>query len=102
VGVPYEIVYVHEALADLKRLPKGNRLTVVAQIDRFLAHEPTKESRARIRHLRSGVFPPYRLRIDPYRVLFDVNDDEHRVIIHGVGQKPEIYERLKKQEGEPE
>ena len=60
IGVAYELVYVREALEDLKYLPKGDRLTVLAQIERFLTHEPTKESRARIRRLRSGVFPPYR------------------------------------------
>jgi hypothetical protein len=31
-----------------------------------------------------------------------VNEEERRVIVHGVGQKPEIYKRLKKQEGPSE
>ncbi|MBI4700525.1 MAG: type II toxin-antitoxin system RelE/ParE family toxin [Deltaproteobacteria bacterium] len=96
--MPYEIVYVREALADLKRLPKGDRLAVLAQIEVFLTHEPAKESRSRIRRLRRGVFPPYRLRIDPYRVLYDQDAQTLQVVVHGVGRKPEIYERLRRQE----
>jgi mRNA-degrading endonuclease RelE of RelBE toxin-antitoxin system len=84
----------------MKRLPKKDRLTVQAQIEQFLTREPTRESATRIRRLREVVFPPYRLRIDPYRVLYDVDVEAQEVIIHGVGQKPEIYARLQQQEEE--
>jgi mRNA-degrading endonuclease RelE of RelBE toxin-antitoxin system len=57
---------------------------------------------ARIRRLRPGAFPPWRLRIDPYRVLYDLNEDDHQVIIHGVGEKPAIYQLLGEQKDEPE
>ena len=92
--MPHEIAYDRDALTDMKRLPKRDRVRLVAEIRRFLAHEPTRESKSRIRRLRGPVFPPYRLRIDPYRILYDVQGEQQRVVIHGIGLKPEIYARL--------
>jgi len=31
-----------------------------------------------------------------------VSEEDREVIVHGVGRKPEIYERLKKQEDQPQ
>ena len=94
----YEIVYDREALADMKRLPRKDRVTLLAQIRRFLQRQPEHESKTRIRRLRGNVFPPYRLRIDPYRILYEVSQHDQTVVVHGIGRKPEIYSRLGVQE----
>lgn len=39
-----------------------------------LRHEPTKESKSRIKRLRALDHPQYRLRIDEYRVFYDVTE----------------------------
>ena len=38
-----------------------------------LTHEPMKLSRSRIKRLREMEHPEYRLRLDPYRVFYDVS-----------------------------
>lgn len=92
--MPYRITYDRTALADMKHLLKKDRVRVQAQIDQFLTHRPAEETAARIRRLKGSVFPPFRLRIDPYRVLYEVDEEDSEVIVHGIGEKPEIYARL--------
>jgi len=55
---------------------------VVLQPATELAHlyEPTKVSRSRIKRLRGLSRPQYRLRVDEFRVFYDVMGDEIHVL----------------------
>lgn len=68
----FDIILAPEAIADLKRL-KGNVRGVVRDaLETHLRHEPEKTSRSRIKRLRGLSRPQYRLRVDEYRVYYDV------------------------------
>jgi len=55
-------------------------------METHLRYEPTKVSRSRIKRLRSMAHPEYRLRLDKYRVFYDV-DAEHVVVLAIVPKK---------------
>jgi mRNA-degrading endonuclease RelE of RelBE toxin-antitoxin system len=90
----YTISYSREALADLKSLPRADARRMRQQIEQFLLHQPTQVSRARIKRLRGTTSPEYRLRVDPYRVLYDVDADAAEVLVLRIGRKPDIYTTL--------
>ena len=54
-------------------------------MDNHLPHDPTAESKSRIKRLRDLRKPQYRLRVDDLRVFYDVEMDE--VIVHGIVEK---------------
>lgn len=85
--MPCRIEFVNAAKADLRALRKRDQVKVLDKIETHLTHRPTLQSRSRIKSLRPGTFPPFRLRVDEYRVYYDVNESEQLVIIYGVVPK---------------
>ena len=81
----YEITLAPEALEDLKRVPKPDANTVLDAIERHLRHAPEFVSKSRIKRLRELRSPQYRLRIDDWRVFYDVV--EASVWVRGVVRK---------------
>jgi mRNA interferase RelE/StbE len=93
----YEIILSPEAIQDLKLLDTYQRAKLKDLLEVHLRHEPTKTSRSRIKRLRGLRHPQYRLRIDEFRVFYDVAED--RVEILAIILKSKAAEWLKK-EGE--
>jgi len=71
----YEIILAPEAVEDLKRLKAHVRAAVRDAIERYLRHEPMKESKSRIKRLRGIRQPQYRLRMDEIRIFYDVTEN---------------------------
>jgi len=80
----YRIEFVSAAKADLRVLRKSDRVRVLDRIEAHLTHQATRQSKSRIKALRPGTFPPYRLRVDEFRVYYDVAESEQLVIVFGV------------------
>ena len=70
----YSVVFSPEAIQDLRRLKASGRSTVKHAIETHLRHEPLKESKSRIKRLRSIRRPGYRLRVGDVRVFYDVSE----------------------------
>jgi mRNA interferase RelE/StbE len=71
----YEILLAPEAVEDLNSLKANIRSAVRDAIEQHLRHQPTKESKTRIKKLRGFTRPQYRLRVgDDVRVFFDVGE----------------------------
>lgn len=70
--MPFAIILAPEAVADLKRLKGNVRGAVRDALKTHLSHEPEKASRSRIKRLRGLSRPQYRLRVNEYRVYYDV------------------------------
>ena len=87
--MPYRIELAHAAKLDLRALRKPDQVKVIDTIERHLAYQPTLQSRSRIKALRPGTFPPYRLRVDQFRVYYDVIEPPRLVIIYGIVPKTE-------------
>jgi mRNA-degrading endonuclease RelE of RelBE toxin-antitoxin system len=60
---------------------------ILAAIQLQLTHEPTRQSKSRIKHMRPGTQPPFRLRVDEFRIYYDVLVEPLLVIIYGVVDK---------------
>lgn len=95
----YEIVLAPEAADDLRALDARHRANVADALERHLRHEPLKVSRSRIKRLRGLRRPQYRLRVDEYRVFYDVV--EMTVQILAIVHKP-VADRWLRQFGEIE
>ena len=87
--MPFEIEMVREAKEDLERLRKTDQVRLLDRIEKHLSHEPTRQSRSRIKRLGGAVFPPFRLRVDEFRIYYDVYEAERKVVIYGVIRKPD-------------
>jgi mRNA-degrading endonuclease RelE of RelBE toxin-antitoxin system len=95
----YEIVLAPGAVGDMRGLRAYDRAQVQDAIERFLRHEPTRASRARIKRLRGLRKPQFRLRVGETRVFYDVTETTVQVL--AVVSKDQAQEWLD-QEGRPE
>lgn len=68
----YEIVLTDTAKAHYAGMDARSRAMVKEGMNGYLVQEPMKLSRSRIKRLREMEHPEYRLRLDPYRVFYDV------------------------------
>jgi prevent-host-death family protein len=77
----YEILLAPEAVEDLKNLEAPVRAAVRDAIERHLRHQPTRESKSRIKRLRGLSHPQYRLRVGAdIRVFYDVTPDTVHIL----------------------
>lgn len=68
----YEIVLTDTARKHYEVLSARDRAMLKDGLQVYLVHEPMKVSRSRIKRLRDLTQPEFRLRLDPYRVFYDV------------------------------
>jgi len=95
----YEIALKHSAIADLDALRKFDAAQIADAMEKHLRHDPTKESKSRIKRLRGLSSPDYRLRVGDYRVLYAVDKDGRRVDVLRIMHKDQTasyYEELKR------
>ena len=90
----YEIILSPEAVQDLNFLDAYQRAKIKNLIEVHLRHTPTKTSKSRIKRLRGLRHPQYRLRIDDFRIFYDI--EENRVEILTIILKSKAAEWLKK------
>ena len=76
----FEIRLAREAERQLLALPAYHRATVRAALEAQLRHEPTRASKSRIKRMRGLSRPQYRLRVDDFRVFYDVLEQEVQVL----------------------
>lgn len=86
----YEIILAPEAIQDLKLLDAYQRAKIKDLIEVHLRHEPTKISKSRIKRLRGLRHPQYRLKIDEFRIFYDI--EENRVEILSIILKSKAAE----------
>ena len=71
----YEVRYSDRALERLKSLRAYDRAAVLARIEDLLATQPTRVSKTTIKLLKQPAPTQYRLRVNDFRVFYDVEDD---------------------------
>lgn len=82
----FDIVFTPEALEDLRLLKKGERTRIIEALEEQLAHEPNNETRNRKR-LRPNQTAEWELRVDRFRVFYDIEESAHLVKVEAVGYK---------------
>lgn len=72
----------------LRALRAGDRSRVLSAVDEQLRQQPTVKTRNR-KPMEPGSWAPYELRVQPFRVYYDVVEDESDpvVIVLAVGVK---------------
>jgi mRNA interferase RelE/StbE len=75
-----EIIFAPEAVEDLKGLSARDRSIIRAAIEGHLRHEAEQISKSRIKRLRGLSQPQYRLRVEGFRVFYDVSHDAVEVL----------------------
>ena len=68
----YSIALDPQALDDLNHIRTYDRRKIVDTIERILSTNPTQVGRSRIKRLRGVDSPQFRLRVNGFRVFYDV------------------------------
>ena len=82
----FEIRYTPEAIADLSSYGSRDRRRIMDQIDACLQHEPECETRNN-KVLRPNRLAERELRIDRFRVFYDIDEGKSVVKIEAIGHK---------------
>jgi addiction module RelE/StbE family toxin len=96
---PYEVILKRGAIEDLDRLRKYDATQIADAMEKHLTHEPTKQSKSRIKRLRGLKDPDYRLRVADYRVFYSVQEQARRVDVLRIMHRDETqkyYEELER------
>ncbi len=86
------------AMVDLDALRKYDATQIADAMEMHLRHNPTKESKSRIKRLRGLSDPDYRLRVGEYRIFYTVDEAARRVDVLRVMHKDQTlryYKELK-------
>ena len=75
----FQLIYSNTARAEIKALRAYDRQRVMTMVDSLLRHQPTNTSRSRIKEMTQPFWSQYRLRVDEFRVYFDV-DEVHQTV----------------------
>lgn len=84
----YKIIYEKHALKELYKLPSKAVNQILKKID-SLAENPYQ---AGIRKL-TDTDEVYRARAGNYRILYEINDGQLRIMIVKIGDRKDIYNR---------
>lgn len=76
----FEIVLAPGAAASLRAQPAFHRATIRDAIETHLRHEPARVSKSRIKRLRGLLQPQFRLRVDEFRVFYDISGQEVQIL----------------------
>ena|SRR5215204_4132169 len=71
----YEVRYSARAIEQLKELRAYDRSAILEKIERLLTTEPTRLSKTTIKLLKQPAPTQYRLRVNEFRVFYDVEGD---------------------------
>ena len=76
---PFDIRYAAVAANDIRRLRAFDQRKVLDAIEEHLSYEPRRTSKSRIKAMEQPFWSQYRLRVDDFRVYYDV-DEENRIV----------------------
>jgi mRNA-degrading endonuclease RelE of RelBE toxin-antitoxin system len=91
--IMYAIQYVESVAGDLAGLRAFDRKQILDEIEEQLTHQPACETKRR--KILRGLTPPWEhvepvweLRVDEFRVFYDVDETASRVTVRAVKHKP--------------
>jgi len=85
----FRIELTPEAANDLESMRAFDARRVISALESQLMHEPTRETRNRKR-LRPNGLAEWELRVDVFRVFYDIMDEVVKVVAIGVKQGNEL------------
>jgi addiction module RelE/StbE family toxin len=82
----FELEFTESAIEDLRYFKKAEQNLILDSVEQQVSQEPLTVTKNR-KQLRPNDISTWELRIDKYRVFYDVNIEEDLVIIKAVGWK---------------
>ena len=82
----YSLLFKESVAKDLRSIPRRDLTRILKRV-RALADEPRGEGGEKL----SGQ-EKYRLRQGSYRILYEVHDDAHEIVVVKVGHRRDVYE----------
>ena len=82
----FQIAFTPEAIEDLRWFKKVEQKQIIAMLEEQLSHEPTTETRNRKR-LRPNQLAEWELRVDRFRVFYDIDTEKQLIKVEAVGYK---------------
>jgi mRNA-degrading endonuclease RelE of RelBE toxin-antitoxin system len=82
----YDVEFTEDAIDDLRSLRKHEQATILDAIDQQLVHEPLTETRNR-KPLRANDLSQWELRVNRFRIFYDVAEPDTLVVVKAVGWK---------------
>jgi mRNA interferase RelE/StbE len=84
----YSTLFARAALKSLKRMPANTARTIRSKIER-LARDPHAPNNNALKLTgRDG----YRLRVGDWRVIYELDDEQRRLVVLRIGPRGGIYE----------
>lgn len=81
VSMEYEIILKPEAVQDIDHIHRYHAAAIADAMEVHLTTNPTVLSRSRIKKLKGKQKADYRLRVEDFRVFYNVNEQEKRVFV---------------------
>lgn len=82
----FEITFTADAIQDLRLFRKAERKRILEALESQLRYEPAVETQNRKR-LRPNRLAEWELRVDRFRVFFDIARENRLIQVVGVGYK---------------
>ncbi len=82
----FKIDLSDEALEELRHFRKRDSTTILDEIERQLTYQPDVETRNR-KPLRAHPLGEWELRVDKFRVFYDIDVENKAVLVKAVGIK---------------
>ena len=82
----FAISFTPEAIEDLRSYAKRDRKRIMDDIDSCLKHEPDRETRNNKKR-RPNRLAEWELRVDRFRVFYDIDEGKALVKIEAIGHK---------------
>ena len=82
-----EIKYADEAVADIRALRAHDQRKILDGVEAHLRHQPKFVSRTSVKAMVQPFWSQFRLRIEDFRVYYDVDDSSKTVYVLRVLQK---------------
>jgi mRNA interferase RelE/StbE len=84
----YNILLSKKAEKQLNRISKKEQLLVAKAIEELIKF--SRRSSRNIKKMKTP-FPGYRKRVGNYRILFEIEDSEKKIVIYKIGHRRDIY-----------
>ena len=82
----FTVVFTPETLEDMHQFSPHERRQIINEIEQQLRYQPSQPTRNRKR-LRPNALAEWELRIETFRVFYDLDEESQEVKIEAVGYK---------------
>lgn len=84
----YNILLSKKSEKQLSKISKNEQLLIARAISELASF--SKKTSRNIKKMKTS-FPGYRKRVGNYRILFEVDEGEGKIIIYKIGHRRDIY-----------